>query len=172
MIKGSSYDPSEDGKVLRASKSSFMCYNKCPRLYWWRYIKLRDLHIPATPLMIKGSDIHNAVDGMYDDCPSIVHVRKALPSGTEYDAAYDAIAELEEQRREDWGDDFFLPLEHEEKWEVWDDFNEVLLVGKCDGVLQHPDGGLCLLELKTGDMQWGNLVGHGRNCASITTCSN
>ena len=155
MFSESSYNPKEEGKELRVSKSSYMAYTKCARLYWWRYIKLRDLKIPPNEFMIKGSAVHDALEVMYDEPTPII--REGLPSGTEYDTIYDTMAELEEQRKEDWGEESFKPLEHEIKWEVWDEENECLLVGKCDGVLLHPDGGVCLLELKTGNLNMGKL---------------
>ena len=97
MIKDSSYDPNEEGKVLRVSKSSYMAYTKCARLYWWRYIELRDLRIPPNEFMIKGSAVHDALEEMYDKPTPVV--REGLPSGTDYDEIYDTMAELEEQRK-------------------------------------------------------------------------
>lgn len=150
----SSYDPTEEGKVLRMSKSSFVCYRLCPRQYHWRYVIMKDIRTPATPEMIRGSEVHEAYDELW--MSEFDAVRDGLPSGTPHDLAYDTIAEIEEARREAWGD-CFVPIANEQRLEVWDEEHEVMLVGVIDGILQHPDGGLCLLELKTGSMNDGKL---------------
>ena len=64
---------------------------------------------------------------------------------------------LEEQRLKAWGITKFKPVEYEEKRVVWDEKNKVVLVGMIDAVLEHPDGGLCIYELKTGNMAKGKL---------------
>jgi len=67
------------------------------------------------------------------------------------DDCFAALSDLEERRIGEWGIEFFRPYEVEEKRVVYDAENDVVLVGKIDGVLRHPDGGLCILELKTGN---------------------
>lgn len=150
----SSYDPTEEGKVLRLSKSSYMTYRMCPRQYHWRYVVMKDIRTPATEEMIRGSDIHEAYDDMWNKDPD--DIRGGLPTGTEHDFVYDVIADIEEQRKDLWGD-CFKPIANEQRIEVWDSEHDVLLVGIMDGLLLHPEGGLCILELKTGGMNGGKL---------------
>ena len=145
----SSYDPTEEDKILRVSKSSFMGYRYCPRQYWWQRVQLKDVRTPATPAMIRGTYIHDALENLYNDWEGQNTLRPLLPRG-EYDESLSAIAEMEERRIEEWGIEFFKPYEVEDKRIFYDEENDIVIVGKIDGVLHHPEGGLCILELKTG----------------------
>ena len=150
----SSYDPTEENKVLRLSKSSFMGYRMCPRQYQWKYIIMKDIRTPPNEAMLRGTDIHEAYDEMWAE--EFDEPRDALPTGTEHDLIYDVIADIETQRRDLWGDSY-RPIATEQKIEVWDEEHEVLLVGIMDGLFVHPEGGLCVFELKTGSMNEGKL---------------
>jgi len=147
------YNPVEAkrlGVPLRVSKSSFMQYLWCPRQFWWSYVEMPDLRPPPTPEMERGSEIHDALDDFYDTWAGETVLRPVLPiSG---DPAYAAIAEMEEQRLEGWGEDYFGPVEHEVHHEVYNEELNIVMVGRFDAVYRHPDGGLVLGELKTGNM--------------------
>jgi hypothetical protein len=58
----SSYDPTEHGKLLKLSKSSFMTYSKCPRQFWMQKVVLKDLRVPATEEMERGTRIHTGLE--------------------------------------------------------------------------------------------------------------
>ena len=158
----SSYNPYEvigDTK-LRISKSSFMSARQCPRKYWWNKVALPDVRIPATEFMIKGTIVHKGVEDLYtnkDEHTGLASIRAQLPVGTEYDDTFDEIAVMETQRLEVWGNEFFLPIEAEVKKEVYDPEYDVVLSGMWDGLMLHPDGGLCIMELKTGDLSTAKL---------------
>tara|TARA_R110000824_G_scaffold196246_1_gene379380 strand:+ start:11594 stop:12448 length:855 start_codon:yes stop_codon:yes gene_type:complete len=145
----SSYDPTDEKPLLRLSKSSLMNYRLCPRQYWWARIQLKDMRLPATPAMIRGSKVHDGLENLYENWDGQHHLLTLLPDD---DRAFAPLADLEQQRLENWGIEHFAPDSFEEKMVVYDPDNEVVLVGKIDGVLVHPEGGLCLLELKTGKM--------------------
>ena len=145
----SSYDPLAMGKKLRISKSSYMTYKMCPRKYWWQYIQLRDIEIPATPAMTRGKYVHGGLEDCYENWEGQHTLTPLFPSD---DPAFATIAELEEARMEEWGIENWKPVEFEVKREVYDPELDAVLVGFIDAVLQHPDGGLCIFELKTGNM--------------------
>ena len=145
----SDYDPGADA-VLRVSKSSFMTYCMCPRQYWWRYIALRDVDLPKTPQMIRGTHVHTALENMYegmDGETEAVDLRKLMPQDSD-DEALDILADLQAQIIERMGDDA-KPVAFEQRLEVFDEENEVLLVGIPDAVLVS-DNNLIIVELKTG----------------------
>jgi len=129
----------EMGVPIRISKSSFMQYLMCPRQFWWNYIALEDERMPPTPEMIRGTEVHTELENLYLGN----EVKKIDP-------AIDIILDLEKQRVKAWGD--LSVVEAEVKHEVFVPEYNVVLVGKIDGVLRHPDGGLVLVELKTGKM--------------------
>ena len=144
----SSYDPTDKGKLLRVSKSSWMGYRWCPRRYWWEKVQLKHIRSPPTAPMIRGSEIHDGLEHLYRDWDGQNMLRPLLPESDE--EAYDTLADLEQQRIELWGIEYFKPFEVEEKRIVYDPDNDIVLVGKIDGLLLHPEGGICILELKTG----------------------
>lgn len=145
----SDYDPSGEG-LLRVSKSSFMTYLMCPRQYWWRYIALRDTPIPRTPQMIRGTHVHDALEKMYegmDGETEAVDLRKLMPQDSD-DEALDILADLQAQIIEKMGDDA-IPEAFEERLQVIDEENEVMLVGIPDAVLTSGNN-IIIVELKTG----------------------
>jgi len=145
----SDYDPAVDA-VLRISKSSFMTYCMCPRQYWWRYIGLRDVRLPKTPQMIRGTHVHDALEKMYegmDGETEAVDLRKLMPQDSD-DEALDILADLQAQIIEKMGDDA-TPAAFEERLEIFDEQNEVLLVGIPDAVLTTGNN-IIIVELKTG----------------------
>jgi len=102
-LMDSSYDPREEGKTLRMSKSSFMCYNLCPRQYHWRYMLLKDVREPPTPEMMRGSAVHEQYDDMWiryrcmdEATRESESIASLLPDD---DDVYTAISDIEEQRR-------------------------------------------------------------------------
>lgn len=155
----SSYNPYEAiGDVkLRVSKSSFMSARQCLRRYWWNKIALPDVRMPETEFQIKGTIVHKGVEDLYNLESIETDIRALLPVATEYDDTFDEIAVMETQRLASWGPDFFLPIEAEMKKTVYDPEHDVVMVGMWDGLMKHPDGGLCIMELKTGDLSTGKL---------------
>ena len=165
----STYNPYEvtEQNILRVSKSSFMLARQCLRKYWWNKVALPDIRIPPNEFMIKGTIVHKGVEDLYTDWDpeneylggegDIHIIRGMLPVGTDYDDTFDEIAVMEEQRLDAWGPDFFQPVEAEVKHQVYDPEFDVMLVGMWDGLMQHPDGGLCIMELQTGDLSTGKL---------------
>ena len=152
----SSYDPTEEDKLLKLSKSSFMTYSKCARQFWWQKVLLKDMRMPATPEMERGSRIHTALETVYDNWDGQNTLAPLIPIA-QHEKGVDELVNLEEQRIEAWGIEAFKPVEYEEYRAVWDEEREVVLVGLIDAVLVHPDGGLCIYELKTGNMNDGKL---------------
>lgn len=151
-----SYDPTEEGKLLKISKSTFMSYQKCPRRFWLEKVVLKDINIPANDVMLRGTRIHTALENIYDAWEGQNTVAPLLPH-EQVEPGVDEMLNLEQQRLDDWGIECFMPDEYEEYRAVWDAEHGVVLVGKIDGVLLHPDGGLCIYELKTGNMNDGKL---------------
>ncbi len=156
LLEVSSYDPTEPGKILRVSKSSFMSYLYCARKYYWEKVALKDLRMPATELMIRGGDIHKGYEDLNENWEGQHSLRSLLPQDFD-EPAYDSLAELEEQRLEAWGIEYFKPIEAEVKRVYYDAKNDVVIVGLLDGLARHPDGGLCIMELKTGTFNDGKI---------------
>ncbi|QDP64038.1 MAG: hypothetical protein Tp1100DCM51572_35 [Prokaryotic dsDNA virus sp.] len=147
----SSYDPNDEDKLLRMSKSSFVGYGGCPRKYWWSRVQLKDKRMPETPAMARGKYVHTNLETLYDNWEGQSTLGPLIPEDRD-DPANEVITFLEECRIERWGLENFMPVEYEVKRVVWDAEHEVVLVGLIDGILVHPDGGLCIYELKTGNM--------------------
>jgi len=147
--ENSSYDPNEEGKLLKVSKSSFIGYDSCPRKYWWEKIQLKDMRLPANEYMIHGSEVHTNLETIYDNWDGQSTLGPLIPE-SQYNKSNDSLVFLEQCRLEKWGVENFMPDEYEEYRAVWDAENECVLVGLIDGILVHPDGGLCIYELKTG----------------------
>tara|TARA_R110002167_G_scaffold56925_8_gene161345 strand:+ start:9634 stop:10572 length:939 start_codon:yes stop_codon:yes gene_type:complete len=145
-----SYDPNDEDKFLKLSKSSFMNYLMCPRQFWWNKIQLKDHRMTATPQMIRGTKVHTNLELIYDNWDGQSVLSPLIPEGREDDANENLVF-LEECRIAKWGIESFKPCEYEEYRAVWDDENQVVLVGLIDAILVHPDGGLCIYELKTGN---------------------
>jgi len=55
----------EDGKVLKITKSSYNLFCWCPLKYKFNYID--GLKQDTSPAMLKGSEVHNAREGFFDD---------------------------------------------------------------------------------------------------------
>ena len=145
------YNPLEAerlGVPLRVSKSSFMQYLWCPRQFWWKYVMLPDVRPPPTEAMLRGTEVHDALDAMYDSW----QVGEQIAFPPHDDPAYDTIVELENERLKVWGDEYFSPIEHEVHHEVYDPEHNIVMVGRMDALYRHPDGGLVIGELKTGNM--------------------
>jgi hypothetical protein len=150
LSKLGSYDPNDEDKFLKLSKSSFMSYNMCPRKFWWEKIQLKDTRLPATEAMLAGTFVHENLETVYDNWEGQSVLSPLIPEDREHKSNASLVF-LEECRIEKWGLDKFKPVEYEEYRAVWDEENEVILVGLIDAILVHPDGGLCIYELKTGN---------------------
>ena len=156
LREASSYDPTEGDKLLKMSKSTFMSYSKCPRRFWMEKVVLKDMDLPPNDAMKRGTRIHTALENVYDAWEGQNTVAPLLPP-EQVEAGVEEMLHLEQQRLDAWGVECFMPDEYEEYRAVWDEEHQVVLVGKIDGVLVHPDGGLCIYELKTGNMNDGKL---------------
>lgn len=143
----SSYDPTEEGKILRVSKSSFMNYEYCPRQYYWDKVILKDMRMPPSEAMTRGTFVHDALEDFYDAWDGQHNLKPLFPEGD----VCETLAELEEERLKAWGIKYFAPVEVEEKRVYYHEKYDIVLVGKIDGVLRHEDGTLAILELKTGN---------------------
>lgn len=154
QVAVSSYNPSK-GDILRISKSSLMGYMKCPRQFYWAYVA--DVpRPPATEEMIRGTHIHTVMEaGLLESPERMLEV--AVEQGVEEDDGVDSMHLLLHQIAHDLGG--FEVVEAEVKHEVYEEFDghPIIWVGLIDGVLRHPDGGLILVELKTGNMGMGKL---------------
>ena len=151
----SSYDPTDDKTILRISKSSLMGYMKCPRQFYWGYVA----DIPRPPpseQMIRGTHIHTVMEVGLLEGPDMM-LPTAVEQGVDEDEGVESLNLLLHQIAHDIG--VFEIVEAEVKHEVFEEFNgqEIVWVGLIDGVLRHPDGGLILVELKTGNMNMGKL---------------
>jgi len=103
--------------------------------------------------MLRGTAIHSCLEAAYttDDDSDF----RSKLGGEEGDLTLEALAQMEESRISTWGG--LDVVEAEVKHYIFDEENEVVLVGMIDGVVRHPDGGLVIVELKTGDMGAGKL---------------
>ena len=144
-----SYNPNAVDKLLKVSKSSFIGYDSCPRKYWWEKVQLEGMRLPANEFMIHGSEVHTNLETIYDNWDGQSTLGPLIPE-SQYNKSNDNLVFLEECRLEKWGIEFYSPYEYEEYRSVWDEENECVMVGLIDGILLHPDGGLCIYELKTG----------------------
>ena len=153
----SSYKPG--GDVLRVSKSSLMTYMMCQRQFYWRYVS--DVPSgPPTESMIRGSIIHSAMEHGILGEPQDME-RFLIAENMEEDPGATALNSLLHQIANDLG--VFDVVEAEVKHEVYEEMQysdftlPIVWVGMIDGVLRHPNGGLILVELKTGKMNMGKL---------------
>ena len=146
MIPDSSYNP--DGSILRVSKSSLMCYLKCPRQYWWRYVGMPDIRAPPTPEMLRGSDVHDSIDkyfetGEIDTLDGDAGIEAFLEISNELESLYPQLS----------------VVEHENKYEVHYQFEdedgkfEAVLVGIVDFLMNaFEEEEYVIGETKTGNM--------------------
>lgn len=154
QTSNSSYRPKEK-KWLRISKSSLMTYMMCPRQFYWRYIA----DIPSPPpseAAIRGGKIHKVMEiGLLEGSDKIMSA--AIEEGVDDDVGVDSLNMLLHQIAHDMGG--FDIVEAEIKHQVAEEYNgyNIIWVGMIDGVIRHPDGGLILMELKTGKMNMGKL---------------
>jgi len=153
----SNYDPA--GEILRVSKSSYFTYKMCPRQFYWRYVA----DIPSPPpseAMIRGTIIHSAMEHGILGEPEDME-RFLIAEGMEEDKGAVALSSLLHSIASDLGD--LDIVEAEVKHQVYEEFTTqsgttpVIWVGMIDGVIRHPQGGLILVELKTGKMNMGKL---------------
>jgi hypothetical protein len=155
QIANSSYVPMAKD-ILRVSKSSYMTYKMCSRQYFWRYVA----DVPSSPpsdAMIRGTAIHNVMErGLLEGYDAVEQA--AIDNDVVFDSAIDSLTSLIDQIADHFGK--LDVVEAEVKHQVYDKFNEVeiIWVGMVDGILRHPDGGLILVELKTGNMNQGKLA--------------
>ena len=154
MSKVNRYDPSSPG-ILRVSKSSFMQYLSCPRQWWFNYVTLYDLKTPRTEAMIRGTVIHqvmeDALTPTLDVRPIPVAVaEEAAKTDYAHDLGVQNLSDLLQMMSEDHNGLNIISLE--EKITVYDEENDVELVGMIDGLFRHPDGGVMIVELKTGNV--------------------
>ena len=158
----SSYIPGEG--ILRVSKSSFMTMMLCPRQFWWRYVSGLP-RPPATEAMLRGTAIHEVFSEGLLKGPEVI-MDAAKDEGGEDDPSIDSLLSLIHQIADHF--DGLDVVESEVKHEVHElwaipnddeghDMIEIVWVGMIDGILRHPNGGLILVELKTGNMNMGKL---------------
>ena len=149
MTQKSSYDPAVEDAVLRVSKSSFTTYLRCPRQYCMDYIALYDLEKPRSPAAARGTEIHQLLeDVMKADAPGTYLSRLPITA----DEGIVALGELMDFIEEDMGPEGIEIVGVEQKFSVWDDELDCELSGIIDGIWRHPEGGLILVELKTGNL--------------------
>ena len=150
----SPYDPRRGG-TLRVSKSSFMQYLGCPRKFWFQYCVLYDVRTPASPQMIRGSAIHkvmeDALTPSFDPRPIPLAIAEEAAK-TEYadDSGVSNLSSLLQMMSDDHGTLNIISLE--EKIVTYDEENDCDIVGMIDGLFRHPDGGVMIVELKTGNL--------------------
>ena len=157
QIDASSYKP--DGEILRVSKSSFMTYKMCPRQFYWRYVA----DVPSPPpseAAIRGSIIHSAMEHGILGEPEDME-RYLIAEGMEEDRGCKNLSSLLHSVASDLGQ--LDIVEAEVKHQVYEELTTdsgttpIIWVGMIDGVVRHPQGGLILVELKTGKMNMGKL---------------
>ncbi len=155
----SSYNPNTS-EILRVSKSSFMTYLMCARQFYWRYVA----DIPSPPpseAAVRGSIIHAAMEHGILGEPKDME-RFLIAEGMEDDKGAVALSELIHSIANDLGS--FDVVEAEVKHQAYEELTTasgmkpIIWVGMIDGVLRHPQGGLILVELKTGKMNMGKLA--------------
>mgnify|MGYP003651901344 CR=1 FL=1 len=157
--KPSPYDPASGG-TLRVSKSSFMTYLSCPRRFWFDYCVLYDVRTPANEAMLRGSAIHkvmeDALTPSIDPRPIPIAIAEEAAK-TEYalDSGVENLSNLLQMMSDDHGVLNIISLE--EKIVTYDEENDCNLVGMIDGLFRHPDGGVMIVELKTGNLTTSKL---------------
>jgi hypothetical protein len=156
----SPYDPRRGGR-LRVSKSSFMTYLQCPRKFFFNYMALYDIDTPRSDAMIRGTAIHNVMELAIPHAGSVEGYEQAvLDTAMQLDDADPTSALTLDEGVSELGvllaalaDDGMLDvISLEERIEAYDDENDCTLVGAIDGLFRHPDGGVMIVELKTGNL--------------------
>jgi hypothetical protein len=165
------YNPNEEGRELKMSKSSFVLYNMCPRKYWWNYIALPDMRPPPTREMVRGSAVHKAMEPLIEAPKNKQKIKKAdktiVEEGFGGDFGYDVMKELLSDLEDQIGP--WKLLQAEMKMTVYDERKDIWLVGAIDGLLETEDGEkVILVELKTGNMNDGKLSRTRRELAYYT----
>ena len=163
----SPYDPRSAG-TLRVSKSSFMQYLNCPRAFWFNYCVLYDVKTPKSEAMIRGTAIHtvmeDALTPSFEPRPIPMAVaEEAAKTDYAQDFGVHTLAELLQMMSEDHGVLNIISLE--EKIVVYDEENDCTLVGMIDGLFRHPDGGVMIVELKTGNLTTSKLSKYRKELA-------
>jgi hypothetical protein len=154
----SPYDPRRGGG-LRVSKSSFMTYLQCPRKFFFNYMALYDIDTPRSDAMIRGTAIHNVMEhGIHNRA----WAHFAAEYGVEGDPGVSEMGVLVESMAEDGLLDI---ISLEERIEAYDDENDCTLVGAIDGLFRHPDGGVMIVELKTGNLNSSKLSKYRKELA-------
>ncbi len=161
--ENSSYIPDADG-ITRISKSSFMNYMLCRRQFWWRFVA--DIpKPPPTEVMIRGKKVHSVMERGMKEGPQIIE-QAVIDEGLEiYDPVIESMTSLLHQIATDLGG--FEIIESEVKHELFERVHlnlsgferpvEIIWVGMIDAIVRHPNGGLILVELKTGNMGMSKL---------------
>lgn len=119
-----------------------------------------DVRLPPTEAMLRGNLVHEVLENAYEAYDGGDSVKELFDSNLplwDGDNTVNTLANLEQQRLDAWGPEHFKPISFEEKMSVYDKEHDVVMVGAWDGLLRHPEGGLCLVELKTGNMSTGKL---------------
>tara|TARA_R100000995_G_scaffold35555_1_gene16234 strand:- start:9910 stop:10764 length:855 start_codon:yes stop_codon:yes gene_type:complete len=149
----SGYHP--ESEILRVSKSSLMTYMKCPRQFYWDKVSGVP-RPPKTDEMIRGTDVHEIMEVGMLQGPDAMYAT-ATEMGLENDPGVVAMSDLLNMIAKDFGG---LKIEEAEvKHLVYEEYegHKIVWVGIIDAVLRHPDGGLIIAELKTGNMNVGKL---------------
>jgi RecB family exonuclease len=110
--------------------------------------------------MIRGTAIHEVME--YALTPSIdvrpipiAIAEEAAKTDYAHDTGVQNLSDLLQMMSEDHNGLNIISLE--EKIVVYDEDNEVELVGMIDGLFRHPDGGVMIVELKTGNVTSGKM---------------
>jgi len=163
QIENSSYVPNIDG-ITRISKSSFMNFLGCPRQFWWNYVS----DVPRPPpseAMIRGGQVHEVMEHGLLRGPDVIQ-EVATDVGLDLlDPALESMPALLHQIANDLGSFEIVEVEKKHQFhdkmtvalESQENVAEIIWVGMIDGIIRHPDGGLILVELKTGNMGVGKL---------------
>jgi|TARA_B100000073_G_scaffold300777_1_gene267376 hypothetical protein len=131
----------------------------CPRQFYWRYVA----DVPSPPpseAAIRGTIVHSAMEHGILGEPEDME-RYLIAEGMEEDRGAKNLASLIHSIASDLGS--FDVVEAEVKHQVYEEFTTqsgmtpIIWVGMIDGVLRHPQGGLIVVELKTGKMNMGKL---------------
>lgn len=146
------YDPASDGP-LRVSKSSWICYLLCPRMFWFDYIIFHDKKKIVSDAADRGKLIHKVAEDALKIGGDLGHQIEvaSLKHGAELgDLGLSTLSQILTIMAEDM--DPLVIESVEDKLEVYDEDNDAVLVGKMDAIFRHPDGGLIIVELKTGNV--------------------
>jgi hypothetical protein len=123
---------------------------------------------PKTEQMLRGTEIHEVMElalaPRIDPIPLDESVRDiATGRDCEWDDGVVVMGQLLKNISDDHGQLHIISLE--EKIIVYDEENDCTLVGQIDGLFQHPDGGIIIVELKTGNLTTSKLSRFRRELA-------